>query len=274
MEVDNKSVIEYEAKSIVYENYNKSVTKGNFISGLNNASYVSDQITLFLYDESNKCLGYAYLDGRPIIKLMKAELDKKGIVDIKKGLAYIENYGKVSVYPNIGELSEYLDNPYSYSVTGFNLDLNPVSAAYSKYSNVVFTPRVMTLDGFGSGNSMSRYMELVTVYNKDNELLGYHKITEADINNRPDLFKTVRVHLAEPTSIPLHAGHFTVSYYIDGILDEASTRKGGYNTEVRDAQGKIIAVDLLNVFYIPSAGLELKVESNEADVTVKSIELK
>lgn len=212
--------------------------------------------------------------GIPTNNIMEAALKQNGVKEITSGFVYTFT-DVLAVYPLKLELSKILDAPYYYGVGGFPAGTSSIEAAYSLYYNGNAGAEELGYNGISSLAKINEKSAVfVSVYNKDFKLLGYHKITTSDLNNRSDLFKTVTVNLAEPTSEALNSGHFTVNYYINGVLDPASALSEGKSGYRINDQGEIDSIVLYDIFFIPDIGMEIKVVSKVPGVTVKSFDFK
>lgn len=243
------------------------------IDVIGNTKQISSQLNVYFLDGSNKAIGYALVDTKPLVEAMKKKLAEMNIVEIKKGVV-VPSATNAGINPYLIKREVDYPNPEAlvYWSTATNNPIYPaVSLAYGIRNNTNKNLQPVTLGGLAVNLGSGVTDDLVVFFfNKDSKLIAYSNVPNAMFGTRSDVFKTIEVYISGDTSF-LSNGDYVVEYYKDGKL--MGTRQSE-SIEVIHENSKVVGVKLPNMPVDPYENYEIKVRSTNSRIKVESFLVK
>lgn len=255
---------------------NRWSTKNNYENGSINvfkdAFVAKESVRAYLYDANNKCIGYKVFTLEEIIAMMKKVLDKNGVIDIDSGILYHETRGLKAI-PLIHELKNFLKDPYYMSIGGIESFYDPIGVVYSNFINPAHNDHLVSYQGFTTNvyPVPKGFQLMLTIFDRNNKLLGYHFIEKEDIVSRPELYKSATVKLAKPMHENDGYFGFHAEYYINGEK-QLNYNLGTIDSVIVYNNSIATEVKLFDIFMMPGVGMEVKIIPEKSGVVVESVE--
>lgn len=268
--VTEPGAIVFQGNLAVSSSATKYYTSGT-IDVMAHKGYIGNKLIAYFVDQSNKLLGYASVDAKPILDLMNKKLVAEGIREIKSGVIAVGN-SMVTPFMIRSELD--YPNPEAlvyWSTGGITTDYSPISLAYIHRTKTYGSLEPISLNGTNGGmDKAANSAFLINFYNKDKKLVAYSIITRPMLNTRKDIIKTVEVFY-EGKKEPMGNNDFTVEYYKGGkLVDTRTVSHIGLFVDKEKGTG----MRLLNVAIDPKENYEIKVRSNSPLLKVTGFVIK